>query len=285
MENMTGTYDLIVIGTGSAGGTAAKAARKKGWEVAIIDERPYGGTCPQRGCDPKKVLVGISEIYDDAKRTQGIGIQGEVNLSWNDLKAFKETFTDPVPEQVEDSFKKSGIMTYHGIATFIDANQVQVGDQVLRGNKIVIATGAKPSNLPIEGAEHLVTSDDFFELEDLPDRILFVGGGYITFEFAHLCARLGKDVIILHRGRHVLESFDHEITNKLIEITKDLGVDVHVGTDVLSIQERNDGGYKLNVKKFDHEHEFNADLVIHGAGRTPNVEQLNLGKAGIVTSE
>lgn len=284
MRKLNTTYDLIVIGTGVAGNTVAHKAQKEGWEVAIIDESSYGGTCPQRGCDPKRVLAGISEIYDDAKRVNGLGLSGDVTLQWSSLQAFVGTFTAPVPEQVEMSFHQAGIHTYHGKAVFVDPYTIQVGEENITAQKIVIATGASATPLPIEGSEHLVTSDQFFELNDLPERIIFVGGGYISFEFAHLCARLGKDVVIFHRGKHVLNTFDHEMTKKLVEITKDLGVEVHVGTEVESIT-KSSNGYQLKVRKFDHMHEFTSDLVVHGAGRSPNIDGLDLANAGVKVSD
>ncbi|MCA0969489.1 NAD(P)/FAD-dependent oxidoreductase [Halobacillus litoralis] len=279
------TYDLVVIGTGPSGGRIAKKAAKKGWKVAVVDENEYGGTCPNKGCDPKKVMTGIAEVYDYAKRLRGSGLQGEVFLDWSDLKAFTNTFTDPVSKMTEQSFQESGVDTFHGTAVFQDPHTIVVNDDVLSANEFVVATGAKPSPLPIEGGEHVTTSDQFFELENIPERVLFVGGGYISFEFAHLCARLGKKVTLLHRSRHVLNGFDHEMTNKLIEMTKDLGVDIHVDTEVKSIEKRDNGSYRLNVKKFDHEHHFHADLVVHGAGRAPNVDKLGLEKAEVETSK
>ncbi|UOR13016.1 dihydrolipoyl dehydrogenase family protein [Halobacillus amylolyticus] len=275
------TYDVIVIGTGVAGGTVASIAKRRGLSTAIVDSRPYGGTCPQRGCDPKRVLTGVTEAFEDAKRLKGKGITGDFQLNWEDLKSFKDSFTEPVAKSVEDSFKEKGIQTYHGTASFLDPHTIEIGGEKITADKFVIATGARPTPLPIQGFNHMITSDDFFELEDIPDRVIFVGGGYISFEFAHLCARLGKEVVILHRGKHVLESFDNEITNKLIEHTKDLGVDIHTSTEVKEIEMLNSGGYSLRVKKFDHEHEIKGDLIIHGAGRSANVEKLNLETAGI----
>ncbi len=281
---MTSTYDLIVIGTGVAGGKAATVAKRRGLQTAIVDDRPFGGTCPQRGCDPKKVLAGIAEIYDDAKRVLGKGIKGDVELDWKELMAYKNTFTSPVAENTEESFKKQGIDTFHGTASFEDAHTITVNDTILKADKIVIASGASPATLPIEGNQHLVTSDDFFELEHLPERILFIGGGYISFEFAHLCARLGREVIIVHRGKEVLKNFDKEITNKLVEHSKDLGINIHTSTEAQKIEKLDNGKYLIQVKKFDHQHEFNADLVIHGGGRTGNVDSLNLAAAGVECS-
>nr|WP_239534131.1 NAD(P)/FAD-dependent oxidoreductase [Thalassobacillus pellis] len=275
---------MIVIGTGVAGSTVATKAQKEGLEVAIVDERSFGGTCPQRGCDPKKVMTGISAIYDDAKRVRGQGINGNLMLSWTDLKEFTKSFTDPIPEATEKKFRDQGIHTFHGQASFTDPHTLQIGEENITARHFVIATGAKPADLPIEGAEHLVTSDQFFELYQLPDRILFVGGGYISFEFAHLAARLGKKVIIVHRGRYVLEGYDYEMANKLAEHTKDLGVDIHNDTEVTKITKL-DNGYKIDVKKFNHSHELKADMVVHGAGRSPNLEGLRLDEAGIEYSK
>ncbi|RWZ60806.1 NAD(P)/FAD-dependent oxidoreductase [Halobacillus fulvus] len=282
---MTNTYDLIVIGTGVAGGTVAQEARKKGWQVAVIDQNPYGGTCPQRGCDPKRVLAGITEIYDNANRLKNEGVNGDFYLEWEDMKPFMETFTTPVAEQVEESFKKAGIDTYHGQASFLDPHTITIDGETINGHKFVIATGAKPAPLPIDGAEHMMISDDFFELDIIPERVVFIGGGYISFEFAHLCARLAKNVTIIHRGKHVLESFDHEMTNKLIELSKDVGIDIHVQTEAQSITKTERDEYIVTVKKFDHTHEINADLVVHGAGRIPNTEGLNTEAADLDVSE
>ncbi|UOQ43249.1 NAD(P)/FAD-dependent oxidoreductase [Halobacillus salinarum] len=282
---MNHAYDVLVIGTGAAGSRAAAAAKRNRLSTAIVDHRSYGGTCPQRGCDPKRVLAGIAEIYDDASRVNGKGLTGEVSLSWKDLVQYKNTFTTPVPEQVESSLKEKGIDTYHGTASFIDPNTIKVGEHQLQAGKFVIATGASPASLPIEGSEHMITSDDFFELEELPDNLLFVGGGYISFEFAHLCARLGKNVTIVHRNRHVLEGFDKEITNKLVEHTKDLGVTIHTSTEVQSIEKLTSGKFQAYVRKFDHEHELTADLVIHGAGRHANLKELGLESIGLEYSK
>ncbi|GGC79599.1 hypothetical protein GCM10007216_07600 [Thalassobacillus devorans] len=281
---MNTTYDVIVIGTGVAGSTVATKAQKAGMEVAVVDERPFGGTCPQRGCDPKKVMTGISRIVDDARRVKGLGLDGEVSLNWKDLLAFKNEFTEPVPQGTEEKFQALGIKQYHGTATFLDPHTLKIGEENVTAKYIVIATGAKPADLPFEGSDHLISSDHFFEMDQLPDRLMFVGGGYISFEFAQLAARLGKEVLIIHRGRNVLENHDFEITNKLIEHTKDLGIEIHTNTEVTKITKL-DSGYKIDVKKFNHEHAMKADMVFHGAGRAPNIDHLGLENAGIEYSQ
>ncbi|GBC85752.1 Glutathione amide reductase [bacterium HR11] len=136
------SFDLVVLGTGSAGAGAARACRKAGWSVAIVDALPFGGTCALRGCDPKKVLVGVADVVDWCRRMRGRGVTfTDLRVDWADLMRFKRTFTDPVPERVEESFRRAGIETFHGSARFVDRTAVQVGDVTLTGRYVLIATG------------------------------------------------------------------------------------------------------------------------------------------------
>ncbi len=183
MEHLN--FDLIVIGTGTAASAAGRCA-EAGWKVAQIDELPFGGTCAQRGCDPKKILVGAADLADWNRRMGIHGISSNAVVDWKQLMKFKRGFTDPVPANKENGMKKAGIMPFHGHAHFEDENTVKVGNYILTGEYILIATGARPAPLPIQGSEHLVTSTDFLELEELPGKIVFVGGGYISFEFAFI---------------------------------------------------------------------------------------------------
>src|SRR5688500_3469457 len=204
----TKTFDVVIIGTGSAASAVAFPCRSAGWTVAVIDSRPFGGTCTLRGCDPKKVLVGAAELVDWSDRMRGKGVRGDdVGIDWPELMRFKRTFTDSVPHQREQSFLQAGIATFHGPARFVGPTTVQVGDERLEANRVVIATGAGPIKLPIPGAEHVTTSDQFLELNELPLSLIFVGGGYISFEFAHVAARAGAEVAILHRGVRPLARF------------------------------------------------------------------------------
>src|SRR5258708_39582245 len=210
-------FDLIVIGTGSAASTVAHECRSAGWDVAIIDSRPFGGTCALRGCDPKKVLVGIAEIVDQVRRMNGLGVRAENSrIEWSELMRFKRSFTDPVPKNSELSFAKAGSAPLHGRARFVDSTTVEVGEDVLVGRHVVVATGAMPRRLGIPGERYITASDQFLELETLPQRIVFIGGGYISFEFAHVTARAGPKVTILHRGQRPLEGFDHDLVHQLV---------------------------------------------------------------------
>src|SRR5487761_230353 len=198
---MTRKFDVIAIGTVSAASAVASRCRAAGWQVAIADSRPFGGTCALRGCDPKKVLVGAAQAVDWARRMKGKGIQAEkLQIDWQELMRFKRSFTEPVPKNREEGFAKAGIVAFHGRARFVGPSSVRVNGDVLEGRYVVIAAGQKPADLSIPGTEHLTTSDQFLELDELPKRILFIGGGYIAFEFAHVAVRAGAQVTIVHRG-------------------------------------------------------------------------------------
>src|SRR5713101_4473344 len=234
---MTRKFDLIVIGTGSAASTVAHECRSAGWQVAIVDSRPFGGTCALRGCDPKKVLVGAAEVVDWARRMKGKGIQAEkLQIDWQELMRFKRSFTEPVPKHREEGFAKAGIATFHGRARFVGPSTVQVGEEVLEGRYVVIATGQKPADLKIPGAEHLTTSEQFLELEKLPKRVLFIGGGYIAFEFAHVAVRTGGQVTIVHRGSRPLPLFDPDLVDQTVKSSRELGVDIQLGTEVVGVE-------------------------------------------------
>jgi glutathione reductase (NADPH) len=278
---MTRTFDVIAIGTGSAASAVALRCREAGWQVAIVDSRPFGGTCALRGCDPKKVLVGAAEAVDWTLRMKGKGIWSEkLQIDWPELMRFKRSFTEPVPERREEGLAKAGIAAFHGRARFAGPTTVRVGEETLEGRYVVIAAGAVPAYLDIPGAEHLTTSDQFLELNELPRKILFIGGGYIAFEFAHVAARAGSEVTVLHRGPRPLALFDPDLVDQLVERTRELGIDVHLGTEAIGIEKR---AAKLTVRASasGERRTFQTEMVVHAAGRVPEINDLNLDAAGI----
>ena len=278
---MTRTFDLIAIGTGSAASTVASRCREAGWQVAVVDLRPFGGTCALRGCDPKKVLVGAAEAVDWIRRMKGKGIQApNLNIDWPELMHFKRSFTEPVPKRREDGFAKAGIAAFRGRARFAGPTTVQVGKETLEGRYVIIAAGEIPADLEIPGVEHLTTSDQFLELNDLPRRIVFIGGGYIAFEFAHVAARVGSQVTVLHRAPRPLALFDPELVDQLVEQTRELGIDVHLGTEAIGI-EKSSAQLIVQALASGETGTFQTDMVVHAAGRVPEIDDLNLDAAGI----
>jgi glutathione reductase (NADPH) len=273
-------FDVIVIGSGSAARAVAHPVRSAGRSVAVIDSRPFGGTCALRGCDPKKILVGAAEAIDHVARMHGKGITGGPAIAWSELMAFKRTFTDPFPASILRRLNEAGIAAIQGSARFISTDSIQVDDDIVRFKNCVIATGAKPAPLGIPGAEHAITSDDFLELESLPARVLFIGGGYIAFEFGHVAARAGASVTIVHRGERPLENFDPELVAKLVTKTRSLGVDIRLTASVIEIR-RSGSEFSVSSDVKGKKEQIAAELVVHAAGRIPNIDDLQLDAANI----
>jgi len=278
---MPDKFDLVVIGTGTAGSTVASQCRAAGWSVAVIDSLPFGGTCALRGCDPKKVLVGTAELLDFSRRLlEKHTVKGKLTIDWQELIRFKRSFTDPVPREKESSFEKVGIKSFHGRAKFVDANSLEVAGQRLTARFIVIAAGARPASLGIPGEEHLINSTQFLELEWLPTEIAFVGGGYIAMEFAHVAVRAGARVSILHRGTRVLEGFDPDLVSSLSGRTQELGISLHTGTTVEAI-EKSGPKFVVHARREGKKTSFTCDLAVHAAGRVPDIDDLDLESAHV----
>ena len=278
-------FDLSVIGTGTAGRGVAMRCCKAGWRVAVVDHLPFGGTCALRGCDPKKVLVGAAAAVDHARRMQGKGIAEASGIAWPDLMAFKRSFTEPVPPAQEESYAEAGVATFHGQARFTGASSLEVDGASLEAGRVLIATGARPAPLPIPGAEHLTTSDAFLGLERLPRRLALVGGGYIAAEFSHIAARAGVEVIVLQRGPRLLPHFDPDLVDWLMEKFQAVGIDVRTGTDVRAI-EKSSNGFRIAAAANDGRGAtFEADLVVHAAGRVPEFDGLDPERAGLAVKD
>ncbi len=274
-------FDVVVVGTGVAASTVASSCRQAGWQVAVVDSRPFGGTCALRGCDPKKVLVGASEVIDWAARMKGKGVESSaLRVAWPELIRFKRSFTDPVPEQREKGFAEAQIAAFHGRARFTGPTVLEVGGGALEARYFVIAAGRKPANLNIPGENLLTTSDQFMELDFLPRRIGFVGGGYISFEFAHIAAHAGVQTTLLHRDSRPLAGFDPDLVDLLVQQTRDLGVDVQLDTVVESI-EKTSKGLTVHAAAAGKKYSVEVDMAVHGAGRVPDIEDLRLDSAGI----
>lgn len=277
---MPGSYDLVVIGAGTAARVAAMLVCRAGKSVAVIDSRPYGGTCALRGCDPKKMLRHGAAVIDDARRMRRNGVVGEDRIDWRELMAFKRTFTDPVPGKQEQSYHEAGVKTYHGSARFTGANTLVVEGKSLHGQHVLIASGAEPVPLGLSGEEHVIDHEGFLTMERLPRRIVFVGGGYIAAELATIAANAGAEVTILQRGPRMLTGFDPDLIGWLMPRLRDAGVDVQLDTVVEEIDKTGDG-FSVRASTGGESKGFAADLVVHAAGRRPALEALDLDAAGI----
>ena len=277
-------YDLVVIGSGTAAQVASVRVRKAGRTVAVVDHRPFGGTCALRGCDPKKMLISAAEAIDAAHRMQGRGVVGELRISWPELIAFKRTFTDPVPQKHESRYASQGIDAFHGLARFVGPDTVSVAGQELKAHHILIATGARPVPLRFPGTEHVITSDRFLDLESLPQRIALIGGGYIAAEFSQIAARAGAQVTVFQRADHMLPHFDPELVGWLMVKFAELRIDVRTQSTVERI-DLTANGFLLHADGARGKQAVAADLVVHAAGREPHLDELDLTAGHVAVSK
>lgn len=277
-------YDLVIVGTGTAAMVAGMRVRTAGWSVAVIDFRPFGGTCALRGCDPKKMLVGGAEALDHARRMGGKGLAGDLRIDWSELIAFKRTFTDPVPQRHEHRYAEKGIDTYHSHARFTGRNALDVESETLEGRYILIASGAEPVKLGIPGEEHLITNEAFLALEVLPQRIVMVGGGYIAAEFSHIAAQAGADVTVIQRGDRMLGHFEPELVGWLMDKFAAIGINVRTRTVVEGI-DKIESGYRVKASSAGKTFSIDADLVVHAAGRAPALSGLDLDRADVAVKD
>lgn len=278
---MSQHFDLIVIGAGMAGVAAATKCATRGWQVAIVDSLPYGGTCALRGCDPKKILRRGAEIIDSARLMRGKGIDdAQLTISWPDLMRHKHGFTDPVPESMEESLTDSGVTTLHGQATFTGHRRLEIDGVPYDADHFLVATGARPRPLDFPGHEHLIDSTDFMDLAELPSRVVFVGGGFISFEFAHIAARAGSSPVIIDRGKRPLKGFDPDLVELLVDHGRQVGIGLHRATTIVDVQPSDDG-YQVTVEHAGEQEKIESDLVVHGAGRVAELADLGLDAAGV----
>ncbi len=278
---MADNYDLIVLGSGNAGMGVAGVAREAGQSVVMIESWDVGGTCPIRGCVPKKVLVAAAQVLHqiDLAKEHFISV-GPPKVDWAKLIEREQGFVEGVPDMFASSLENRGIKLVKGEAKFTGANEVAVDGRTLTGKKIVIATGSKPRKLPIPGFEHTITSDEILIDRTAPDSITFIGGGVIALEFGHVYARAGIKVTILEVLPQLLPRFEPDLVAELVKETRRIGIDVVTGVTVEKIA-KNGKGLTVHYQHDGKAETVTSDVVANGAGRVAHVEGLDLEAAGI----
>ena len=284
---MTGDRcDTVVIGTGPAADRVAVRCAEGGMFVAIMEANEVGGTCALRGCNPKKVLVHAAELMDSVQRSQGHLIDANsVRVPWPKLVSFEQQFVEPISESAMAKFTSKGIRIVRGKAHFTGPTTVRCGEVSIEAKNVVVATGAVPALLDFPGAEHVATSDDFLTKKELPSRVAFLGGGYISFEFAHIAARAGAKVTILHRGDRPLKEFEPSLVDGLVEASRSAGIEVKLNTEVTEVRREKDGSLSVTTLPGGRELSTRVDLIVHEGCRVPDLDQLNLEAAGIGREE
>ncbi len=277
---MTDRFDVIILGGGNAGFGVSAVAQEAGKSIAFVEEWDFGGTCPNRGCTPKKVLVAAAHALHEIEIAGAHGIEvGKPRLDWGKLIDREKDMIGFIPEAMAGVAAKRGTV-FKGHGRFAGPNAVDVDGTVIEGDNIVIATGSKPRPLPIPGAEHLITSDEVLSERDLPEEVVFIGGGVIAMEFSHVYARAGARVTILEVLPRLLPRMDADAVAAVQAESERLGIAVKTGVTVKEIAE---AGSKLRVV-FEHEgreESLEAARIVNGAGRIANLDSLDLEAGGV----
>jgi glutathione reductase (NADPH) len=278
---MAKDYDFVVLGSGNAGSAAAWVAKEAGKSVAMIESWDVGGTCALRGCVPKKVYVAAAEtLHAIAQASEHHIAVGPATIDWPALLERKQGFVRDDPAAFEKGFLSYGYDVIHGAAKFTGANTLTVGDDAYGFKQCVVATGSKARSLPIPGFEHTITSDDIMEMAELPESVVFIGGGVIAFEFGHVFQRAGAQVTILEVMDRALPMKEPEIVDALLVESRRIGMEVITGAVTSKIVAEN-GGYTVHFAADGKEHTRSVAMVANGAGRVANLADLDLDAAGI----
>ncbi|MDD5577679.1 MAG: glutathione-disulfide reductase [Methylobacter sp.] len=271
-------YDLFVIGAGSGGVRAARMASGHGVRVAVAEERHLGGTCVNVGCVPKKLFVYASQFRDHIAAAAGFGwTVGKSTFNWSHLIANKNQEIERLQGIYNTLLHKAGVHIITGRAQVLDAHTVAVNDKEYSAERILIATGGRPSIPHIPGREHIVISNEMFFLEQLPKRTIIVGGGYIAVEFACILHGLGVATTLCHRGHKLLRGFDEDIRDFLAHEMSRKGINILLNTDIEAIE---NAGNSFAARLIDGS-KVDTDLIMYATGRIPNSTGFGLETLGV----
>lgn len=277
---MSDKFDVIIIGGGNAGFGVSSILAKANKTIAFIEQAEFGGTCPNRGCTPKKVLVAAAKSLDEIGKAAGHGISvGEPSIDWAALIARKDRMIDFIPGAMKSLAEKRG-QVFTGQGKFVGKNRVEVNGQVLEAEHIIIATGSKTRPLPIPGAELMITSDEVLSNSQPPKDVVFIGGGVIALEFSHVYARAGINVTIVEAMPQLLPRLDADAVAALQVATEALGIEVKTSVTVEKIS-KDATGLNVHIRHQGKALVLKADTVVNGAGRVANIDGLDLEAAGI----
>lgn len=276
-------FDLFVIGAGSGGVRAARFAAGFGAKVAVVESRYLGGTCVNVGCVPKKLLVYGSHFAEDFEQAKGYGwTVGETSFDWPTLIANKNAEIERLNGIYRKLLVNSGVTLLEGHGHLVDGHTVEVNGQRHTAERILIATGGWPVIPEIPGREYAITSNEAFFLEQLPKRVIVVGGGYIAVEFAGIFNGLGAQTTQLYRKELFLRGFDGSVRTHLRDEMLRAGVNLQFNADIARIDKLADGSLKATLKDG---RELEADCVFYATGRRPMLDNLGLENTDVQLSD
>jgi len=275
-------YDLFVIGAGSGGVRASRVAASYGARVAICENSRVGGTCVIRGCIPKKFMVYASHFAEHFEDAANYGwTVGPRSFNWKKFKDTRSREIDRLNGIYIRLLESAGVELIEGTGRLVDQHTVDIDGRIVTADKILIATGGWPVKAKISGAEHSITSNEFFELDEQPRRAIVVGGGYIAVEFAGILAGLGTEVIQLYRGEQILRGFDKDVRATLAQEMRKKGVDIRVESTISHIEKTPAG----LIATCEDGNIIETDAIVCAIGRIPNIAGLNLESVGVELRE
>jgi glutathione reductase (NADPH) len=278
-------YNLFTLGAGSGGVRASRMAGQFGARVAIAENHRIGGTCVIRGCGPKKLLSYAAHYAEDLEDARGYGWTiASASFSWPALIENKNREIARLSRVYADGLARAGAAVFEGTARLLDAHTVAIGERSVTAQNVLIATGGWPSKPAIPGIEHAITSNEAFELPELPRRILIVGGGYVAMEFAGIFRGLGAEVTLSYRGEQILRGFDDDVRRHLHEEMSKKDVRILLKSEVSGIVRRPDGALQAAANGFPG-NTLTCDAVMFATGRRPNTARLGLAEAGVRLDE
>lgn len=280
MSTSSYDYDLVVIGAGSGGVRAARMAATKGARVAIIESRYLGGTCVNVGCVPKKLFVYASEFSQSFKDSAGYGytVDKKPTFDWATLRDNKTNEIKRLNGVYDGLLSRAGVDIIHGHGRFINDHTVAVEDREISAANILIATGSWPVIPKVDGAEHIISSNEVFYLDTFPRDVIVIGGGYIAVEFAGIFNGLGAKTHLLHRGEPVLRGFDADIREFVSSELDQAGIELLYNREISRVEKLDSGRYRATLSNGS---ERETDLIVSAIGRTPLLDGLDIEKAGV----
>ncbi|MGI3187383.1 glutathione-disulfide reductase [Nioella aestuarii] len=272
-------YDLFVIGGGSGGVRAGRIAAEHGARVGLAEEYRMGGTCVIRGCVPKKLMVYASGYPGQVHDAASYGWDAEVHgFNWTKFRAKLDAELDRLEAAYRGNLDRSGVVTHNARAVLKDAHTVELSDgQSFTAAHILVATGGWPFVPDFPGSDLVMTSNEVFKLEEQPESILIVGGGYIACEFAGIFNGLGTEVTQYYRGAQVLRGFDDEARGHVADAMQARGIELHLGTNVMEMARVEDGIWVKASNGMEQVY----DKVLYATGRKPNSAGLGLEEIGV----
>lgn len=273
-------FDLFVIGAGSGGVRASRVAAAHGAKVAVAEEFRVGGTCVIRGCVPKKLLVYGAHFAEDLKDARRFGWDvPECGFNWKTLRDNVLADVDRLNGIYQQTLDTNSVTTFHERATIAGPHEITLASgEKVTARYILVATGAWPMVPEIEGAEHGITSNEVFHIDEMPKRVVIAGGGYIANEFAGIFHEFGAHVTIVNRSDTILRGYDTQIRDRLLQISMVKGINFRFNAPFEKIEKNEDGTLCVRIKGGDP---IACDLLLFATGRQPNSKGLGLENAGV----